>query len=91
MFLKEYDYREKDNMLAVYFKSDDKHRRYDVIMTINVSTRSFSLRVLNSLVSDLMIVDLVKSTLFLLDEPYWKHYVRIVDVHNKSESYGSLF
>ena len=82
MFLREYDYRESEDMLAVYFKSDDLHKSYDAILTINVLTRSFSLRVLNSFVTDLMLIDLVKDTLFLLDKTYWRHIVRLQSVHN---------
>ena len=74
-FLREYDFRESEDVLVEFFYVDAKYRHPSLIIRMNVRTKEFHCTPLPWL-SRVYICDEIRRLFDLLDQPHWKSFVK---------------
>lgn len=75
---REYDYQEENNVLILYFYWDSHDREPSLVIRVNtLSLLDIHIYKHRYVVSRLCIVQELERLLLLLEEPYWKSFVRI--------------
>lgn len=75
MFLREYDFREKEDLLVMYFYIDAKFSKPSLILRVNVRSKEMSVKPLPWLSTQIIREEICR-IYDLLQEPHWKSFVR---------------
>lgn len=89
-FLREYDYRESEDVLVEYFFYSEGSETPSLVIRMDVSFRSMRIIVHRPYISDSIIVDEVRRLLDLINKPHWKSYVNIVTSHHRFKQLSLL-
>lgn len=88
-FLREYDFREADDLLVLYFYVDAKFHKPSLILRINVKTKEFSCKPVPWL-SRTYIIEEIRRIFDLLDFPHWKSFVRTCSFEHRYKEQSLL-
>lgn len=81
-FLREYDFRESEDMLVEYFYVDSKFHQPSLVIRINVVSKEFHCKPVSWL-SRTYITEEVRRIFELLDFPHWKSFVRTCSIEHR--------
>lgn len=86
MFLREYDFRENDDLLIMYFYVDSRYSRPSLVLRLNVVSKEINCRPVPWL-SVQIIREEICRIYDLIQEPYWKSFVRTCSFERRFKNY----
>lgn len=85
--LREYEYYESMNLLIKHFYWFDTDKEPALTIRIDTNTLEMHVYPYKRCVSRLCIVTEVEKLLLLLDEPYWKSFVKVTSASHRDRNY----
>ena len=86
-YLREYEYKEDDNLLIEYFYLDSADRVPAIVLRLQVNTLELHVYRKRYPVTPILLAQEIERLLFLPDMPYWKHYVRTCSPEHRYRNY----
>lgn len=86
MFLREYDYREKEDLLVMYFYIDAQYKRPSLVLRLNTVSKEINVKPVPWL-SVQIIREEICRIYDLIQEPHWKSLVRTCSFEHRIRQY----
>lgn len=90
-YLREYRYYEESNLLIEYFYLDSSHQLPSLVLRLSVGTLELHVYRRRSTASRFLICKEIEHLYLLVEEPYWKHFVRRVNPDYRYRNYELQF
>ena len=86
MFLREYDYREKEDLLVMYFYVDSKYSRPSLVLRLNTVSKEINVKPVPWLSVQILREEICR-IYDLIQEPHWKSFVRTCSFEHRVRQY----